>query len=397
MKRKYDLSHFVKPLTDAATVAPSSDSTGFDLSLLIHNLEQEADKQEHPIARLISLIKNEPCLEQFEGWYVTIEQATVLVQYSKLTEWLISRACKVGAERALNDLIRYMEADSIPVHRAVAVGGIEVVGQHDLVDGLKLIPFDEFPECDDKKYLTERFLYRMKKPSAILLKCAEIKKLQVHADELVNQQQNSSHRADYQNIDDAILCLGLFGPTAPHPLAKWTLLPDWAFAPFHGYSMPYEGEFFLPRQMPTDAPVLTARLLTSWNSLENKHRAKLRLAMERLNSAMRSASLVDSAIDLGIVLESLFLDDDNSELSFRLTVRAARWLGQDLAERKKLSTSLKDLYTCRSKAVHTGTVPDEMRKRPTCELIEEGYKHAATAIKRMIVEGKPSWDDIMYS
>jgi len=399
-KSSYDLSHFIKPLSAAVGAAPNCDSHGFDLTLLIHNLEQKTEKQEHPIANLISLIKSEPCFEQFDGRMVTTEQGvTVRVSYADLTEWLINRARKESAAQALDDLIRYMESEMIPVHRAVAVGGIKVVGQHDLGEGLKLIPYDELTECADKRFLSERFINRMPSPTAILLKSAETKRLHIHAEELVSQKQNLSHLAHYQDIDDAILCLGLFGPTAPHPLAKWILLPDWAFTPVHSYSTPYEGEFFIPRQIPADAPVRTKQLLTTWNSMGNQHKAELRLAMERLNRAMRSASLVDSAIDLGIALESLFLNDQNSdrgELTFRLRVRAARWLGQDLEERKKLEITLSDLYNCRSKAVHTGRVPNEVRKRPTRELLEDGYRYASSAILRMILEGKPNWHDITF-
>jgi len=57
---------------------------------------------------------------------------------------------------------------------------------------------------------------------------------------------------------------------------------------------------------------------------------------------------------------------------------------------------MNDLYNCRSKAVHTGRVPNEVRKRQTKEILEEGYRYAATAIIRLIKEGKPNWDAITY-
>src|SRR6266436_8665068 len=53
--------------------------------------------------------------------------------------------------------------------------------------------------------------------------------------------------------------------------------------------------------------------------------SELRVPMQRLNSAMRRKSAVDSAIDLGIALESIFLrdtTDDRSELTFKLRVRS---------------------------------------------------------------------------
>jgi hypothetical protein len=54
---------------------------------------------------------------------------------------------------------------------------------------------------------------------------------------------------------------------------------------------------------------------------------------------MRRLNLVDSSIDLGIVLETLYLSDmgdDRGELSFRLRTRVARgFLGNNENEKKK--------------------------------------------------------------
>jgi hypothetical protein len=118
--------------------------------------------------------------------------------------------------------------------------------------------------------------------------------------------------------------------------------------------------------------------------------------MERLNSAMRRPSLVDSAIDLGIALESIFLPDGRGALTFRLRVRAARWLGSTPEERKRLSVMVGDLYAVRSKAVHEGRVPDVIHERTTRELLEEGYELTARALVALISKGDPDWDEVMY-
>ncbi len=121
--------------------------------------------------------------------------------------------------------------------------------------------------------------------------------------------------------------------------------------------------------------------------------------MQRLNSAMRRKSAVDSAIDLGIALESIFLrdtTDDRSELTFKLRVRASRWLGATPEERGGLSALLRDLYAARSSAVHRGYVSDSIRGKPTHELLEEGHKLAAGALVRLIETGNPNWDVVTY-
>lgn len=58
-------------------------------------------------------------------------------------------------------------------------------------------------------------------------------------------------------------------------------------------------------------------------------------------------------LDLAIALEALFLNDDpKSELSFRLALRAARFLRGDIESRMEVHARLKDLYQFRSKLAH---------------------------------------------
>jgi hypothetical protein len=150
------------------------------------------------------------------------------------------------------------------------------------------------------------------------------------------------------------------------------------------------------RPLPEAAAVEGSRLFSNWLGLSEERRMELRVPMQRLNSAMRRSSPVDSAIDLGIVLESIFLRDGEGGLTFRLRVRAARWLGSTPEERKRLSATVGDLYKVRSKAVHEGRVPDTIHHRETSELLEEGYALTARALVALISKGSPDWDAVTY-
>jgi hypothetical protein len=79
--------------------------------------------------------------------------------------------------------------------------------------------------------------------------------------------------------------------------------------------------------------------------------------LHRFQVGMADMSSVDSAIDLGIILESLFLPDQGAELSYRLKMRAGKLLGQTVDERETLSRHFGKLYDIRSTAVHTGELP----------------------------------------
>jgi hypothetical protein len=57
-----------------------------------------------------------------------------------------------------------------------------------------------------------------------------------------------------------------------------------------------------------------------------------------------------------ISLESLILlDNEKEELTYRLRTRVAHLLGKDLESRMKISNKVRDLYTIRSKIVHSGS------------------------------------------
>ena len=67
----------------------------------------------------------------------------------------------------------------------------------------------------------------------------------------------------------------------------------------------------------------------------------------------------EKLIEYAIALESLFLSDDpnnHSELSYRLALRAARLLEEDLESRISCFRTIRNLYTFRSRLVHGGSL-----------------------------------------
>jgi hypothetical protein len=262
--------------------------------------------------------------------------------------------------------------------------------------GITLLPWDQLENSRTKRVIEERFfLGGSDHPEAALVRELELPRLHVaHADV---SKHMAAPPAYWEQLSDLLLCLGLVGPTAPISLAAWLEPPDWAPIMSGGYSFSLTDGFAFPRTFPSNAPVEGARIHALWNGLTPERRAELHVPMVRLNSAMRRRSSVDAAIDLGIALESIFLrdlSDDRGELTLRLRVRAGRWLGSSATERKEIALLVGDLYAVRSKAVHRGQVSDNTRRRPTTELLEEGFKLAARSLVALIESGDPDWDDV---
>ena len=105
-------------------------------------------------------------------------------------------------------------------------------------------------------------------------------------------------------------------------------------------------------------------------------------------------------IDLGIAFEALYLSDVNEELTFRLAVRAAWYLGKDKADREKLLTKFGHIYRCRSKAVHSGklepTVKFGEESVPVSDFIEKAQDLCRQSILKILEDGKfPDWNSLI--
>jgi len=81
--------------------------------------------------------------------------------------------------------------------------------------------------------------------------------------------------------------------------------------------------------------------------------SRIRLAMAYFNkSYIEPYTPRDSFLDIMICLENLFLKGTEQELSYKLSMRMAHLLGEDVKERVRIFELAKDAYRLRSKIVH---------------------------------------------
>nr|WP_298928928.1 HEPN domain-containing protein [uncultured Erythrobacter sp.] len=117
---------------------------------------------------------------------------------------------------------------------------------------------------------------------------------------------------------------------------------------------------------PQEAPVTWGRVLTEddvpnielYLALEEKFRKKMRVALTRVGWARRKQSAANKAIEYSIALEAL-LSDGNTEMTHKISTRAAIILGEGIEGRAKYRKLIKALYALRSKAVH-GSIVNEV-------------------------------------
>ena len=128
------------------------------------------------------------------------------------------------------------------------------------------------------------------------------------------------------DLEDARLVLTAVGPCPPWTIAGWPIVPEWVpcASGSMSWSAPFPESGAVKAVDLTQEDLETARQLRSaFRALPPPDRDHFRVALDRLNRALRRVLVVDRAIELGIALEFLFLKDaeSGSELAFQMPER----------------------------------------------------------------------------
>ena len=111
--------------------------------------------------------------------------------------------------------------------------------------------------------------------------------------------------------------------------------------------------------------------------------------MERLNNYGSGASLVDNAIDLRVCIDSLFGDGIGNEITFRVSLRAAQFLGSDDSSKEDIYKTIKKAYVAGSAAVHDGAVSEKQRNG-----LERAARLLQQALIKLIEDGQVDWERV---
>jgi hypothetical protein len=104
-------------------------------------------------------------------------------------------------------------------------------------------------------------------------------------------------------------------------------------------------------------PNSSERIIELWNALQGGVSAKnFDLAFRRWSGATDRLDEVDRLIDYWIGLEALFMPDMEGELSFRVSLRVAAFLGSTPDQWEKIYKEIRHSYKWRSSVVHGSSV-----------------------------------------
>ena len=141
-------------------------------------------------------------------------------------------------------------------------------------------------------------------------------------------------------------------------------------------------------------------LYKSLVDLDSGDRKKLQITIDRWVKSKESGREVDKIIDLGISLEALYVPEGGGDTTYKLAIRAARHLGKDKKDREDLLAKFKQIYNCRSKAVHAGHVDTTVKfgeeKISRSKFITHAQDLCLRSITKILDKGKfTNWDSLI--
>lgn len=139
-------------------------------------------------------------------------------------------------------------------------------------------------------------------------------------------------------------------------------------------------------------PDLVDRTGDLWGKLRGPASSRtLQLAVQRWMKSRATFDPVDQSIDVRVALEALFCQGEgNAELSLRLALRGAWYMGSDGPERRQYFDTLRKAYRMGSRAVHAGDINEAAPTVP--QLLSESRNLCRDAIlKRLDAGEEPDW------
>ena len=133
-------------------------------------------------------------------------------------------------------------------------------------------------------------------------------------------------------------------------------------------------------------------------NLDSNVREKLRIPIDGWIKSKTHKGPVDKIIDLAIAFEALYVLG-RTKISFQLRHNASWYLGKNEEHRKALMTKFKEIYDCRSDAVHEGKLDEKVKfggKRiPTSEFIAKVQDLCRQSIIKIMEDGRfPDWKSL---
>jgi len=326
-----------------------------------------------------------------------------------LAKWMIHRSGRAGTAEAIRNVVKFGSSDESEMVTVYAIGGVKVDRTHKLNKNMSIMPISELPESQQRNEMLGLITgvslqiqpLRQRPVSGVVLNYKI--NVKTKRSEKLSKEWFARRRERETELEEALLCMGIAWRGVVDLVAAWTQPADEKTPGIFPTCMISTHVSGAPRRIPRciDVPKLV-RVLKLLSEFQGD-RKSLHVPMKRLNSAMFQSHIADRAIDLGIALESLLMNEsaakgrsDNQEIRFKIGVRGAWLSGRNPDERHGQFKNIQKIYDLRSAAVHSGEIRSGDFIKMT-EQLDAGEDLSASLILKILENGRwPEWGKIIF-
>ena len=329
----------------------------------------------------------------------------------RLLEQLLKIAIGWGIEKAVSNLARYTKETRVSVKSLALLEGIKLKTRIQVSDRIQLIPLPNSPanlpaNLPTSTYNTFGISANFFCGKTLLAIDYFVSPAFRHP---LNETANLEYFTQEKRTTDVLefLChgLSLACNSAVHASLKW---PFWPEDEFFYLNPPGPGppRFSVPHDVfEGTVEVVQSHIVHAQRiyKILDKHSdisERLRVPINRWIKSKTPQEPIDKIIDLGIAFEALYVPDGGGDTTYKLAIRAARYLGKDKKDREDLLMKFKQIYRCRSKAVHDGnvdmTVKIGVEKISMSKLITHAQDLCLRSITKILDKGNfTDWDSLI--
>ena len=288
---------------------------------------------------------------------------------------LMKEAIVTGAEHAARSFYASIARRYLVFQDYYLLAGMRIAKEVQVLDGISLIPLSDsaadlpnyFPLVFDKiplEFLTKTILRVDYHVSPILRYPLEDHARVRRLDEGFRTTVHSTEVEDFYP-DKFFQALTFVGDQSVQAAMTWRHISDeeifdLSMGNGSGYSRSF-ARSLVPTEFSEEQVRQALDLYYMIVGLPTDVMDQLTTPIDRWMKSKSQQEYVDKIIDLGIAFESFFLGDINQEVTFRFSLRGSLYLRDGLKERRRLKRELTEFYKYRSRAVHTGTLPDRVK------------------------------------
>lgn len=290
------------------------------------------------------------------------------IQIIDLIIWLVETSKSLGSNNAIERLIKYLSLSHNPAHRNIAISGVTVS---------KKIVIDSEISIEPLEKATSKTAKFVASPKEIInpgITGGTITADEKHAKSVIRQSigipklhQSGSDFIPIQctELECIRVILNLLDDVSVLAFHQWIELEPWVpkRTPHHIEIAGGEPELKYVKLADIDQD--------HWNSIANYYQALIRTsgttqsrliaALNRLGQSKIRRSITDRAVDLGIALESILVERNESQITQKFASRASWLLTNRSSSQLPEFKLFKQIYHCRSDAVHQGHVAETYR------------------------------------